>query len=303
MPPYRRSTTSERVRQPRLHFGLVLALALAARTTFVRPPPGKLAVTPPHPGAAGHSAATFSPGRRAAALLPLLGIAVWASSRNAAATEAAAAVDQPVLVYFGQGCFWHVQHELTTRSLKLYKEAPKGLYAEGAFSPAVAGYAGGRVETNDKRVCYPNWQGAPTYDRLGHTEVVGMKLPPAGLESMSRLYFDEAASGRGRHDPDDAGPAYRSAIGLPGGMDSLLFPAIERANAGRLKLLAGQGGDEDTLDRGEVYIYDSVNFPFYPGELYHQFHDDMSERYSGGYKALKDKLKRAGMISATGCPE
>lgn len=222
----------------------------------------------------------------------------------------ARAVDT-VKAYFGQGCFWHVQHELTLRSLRISREA-QGAFPEGSFSPAIAGYAGGLGKNPSGQVCYNAYEGK-SYDDLGHAEVVALELPSAALEGMARLYFDEASKGpilpggflysgspeavAGRHDPQDMGSAYRSVIGLPGGLASPAGKAVERANAGRFQLLPGQGGDPDTLGRGVVYVYDTAEFPFFPGELYHQYHDDMSETYSKGYHGLKDTLQKAGVIS------
>jgi len=227
-----------------------------------------------------------------------------------------ASAEDTVKVYFGQGCFWHVQHELTLRSLKINREA-QGAFPEGSFSPAIAGYAGGLGKNPNGQVCYNAYEGK-SYDDLGHAEVVGLELPTAALEQMSKLYFEEASKGptlpggfmysgspeavAGRHDPQDTGSAYRSVIGLPGGLASPAGKIVEQANAGRVQLLPGKGGDPDTLGKGVVYVYDSSEFPFYPAELYHQYHDDMAERYSKGYHGLKDTLQKAGVISKqAGC--
>ena len=49
---------------------------------------------------------------------------------------------------------------------------------------------------------------------------------------------------------------------------------------------------------------DSDAFPFYPAEVYHQFHNDFKgPRYPAAYNALKDKMVENGQLTETGCPE
>jgi hypothetical protein len=64
----------------------------------------------------------------------------------------------------------------------------------------------------------------------------------------------------------------RSAIGLPGGVDSPLYAAFVAANDARYRmdLRPGAGGDADT--RNTVWVYDTAAFPFYDAEVYHQNH-------------------------------
>lgn len=51
-------------------------------------------------------------------------------------------------------------------------------------------------------------------------------------------------------------------------------------------------------------MYDSDKFPFYPAELYHQFHNDfMSPPYGAAYNKLASSLEKAGVLRETGCPE
>lgn len=47
---------------------------------------------------------------------------------------------------------------------------------------------------------------------------------------------------------------------------------------------------------------DTTRFPFYPAEVYHQFHDDMTEFYGKDYNGLRRKYAEAGKIEDTGCP-
>lgn len=47
---------------------------------------------------------------------------------------------------------------------------------------------------------------------------------------------------------------------------------------------------------------DSEKFPFFKGEIYHQFHDDMTEKYGREYNALRRKYAEEGRLAETGCP-
>ncbi|CAM9375415.1 unnamed protein product [Heterosigma akashiwo] len=48
---------------------------------------------------------------------------------------------------------------------------------------------------------------------------------------------------------------------------------------------------------------DSDKFPFYTGEVYHQFHDDMKDNYPQEYNDLRVFLLQQGKLKTTGCPE
>lgn len=202
-----------------------------------------------------------------------------------------------VQMYFGQGCFWHVQHEFV-------KQEVLDLARPLSDVTALSGYAGGNKVGDKGNVCYHNMAFAPDYGKLGHTEVVNLTIPEEKVGTFAKKYFDEADGYRlGRADPQDRGSEYRSAIGLPGGMDGPLFKEVEAANAGRMQLLRGQGNDADTVGTKKVWIYDSNRFPFMQGEIYHQFHDDMMERYSEKYHSVKNMLLEKGTIKKVDCPE
>jgi hypothetical protein len=47
------------------------------------------------------------------------------------------------------------------------------------------------------------------------------------------------------------------------------------AAAKGMRLVQGAGDEGDTLAVKTVLVYDSNKFPFYEGELYQQFHDDV----------------------------
>jgi hypothetical protein len=46
-------------------------------------------------------------------------------------------------------------------------------------------------------------------------------------------------SGMQRPDPQDSGPQYRSAIGIPGGIDGPLMDIVRDSNVKRMRLVAG----------------------------------------------------------------
>eukprot|EP00401_Gymnodinium_catenatum_P008579 CAMPEP_0117542286 /NCGR_PEP_ID=MMETSP0784-20121206/44466_1 /TAXON_ID=39447 /ORGANISM="" /LENGTH=293 /DNA_ID=CAMNT_0005339027 /DNA_START=58 /DNA_END=939 /DNA_ORIENTATION=- len=213
------------------------------------------------------------------------------------APHAARAEEGGVGVYFGQGCFWHVQHEIVQQEKNKLGRSTSDL-------TALSGYAGGIDAGSDNRVCYHNSKGAPDYGRLGHTEVVKVVVPESKITDFAKEYFDAAARyPMGRADPQDRGTEYRSAIGFPGGMDGPLFSQVDAANAGRFELLRGKGFDADTVRSKRVWVYDSDKFPFHQGEIYHQFHDDMLERYSDSYHNLKGPFLEDRRLQDVGCPE
>lgn len=72
----------------------------------------------------------------------------------------------------------------------------------------------------------------------------------------------------------DRGPEYRNVVGIPGGSKSPLAKALVEASikAGdKLDFASGKGDDPDA--RALSFVMDSVAFPFYIAEPYHQFHD------------------------------
>ena len=112
-----------------------------------------------------------------------------------------------------------------------------------------------------------------------------------------------------RLDPQDAGAGYRNMIGVPGGMDSPLMKIIEEENVNGMRLLAGEGNkpnqkpSEDDVFNA-VWIYDSSQLPFYPAEVYHQFHDgfNLDENYPASYNRLARELVATGGVVDSGCP-
>jgi len=216
--------------------------------------------------------------------------------------------DKPTDIYFGCGCFWHVQHE--------FVEMEKSHLHRGGLSlTSLTGYAGGKQLGDKGKVCYHNMRQIGDYGRLGHAEVVNMNIPESSLYDFAKRYFElfvkyelPGVSIVDRADPQDKGPEYRSLLGLPGGVHSPLFPKIQEAAMDVLgdswKLVEGKGNEPDTLLQRKVYVMDSEKFPFHRAEVYHQFHNDFqSPPYGKEYNGLKNEFLKHSLISETGCPE
>lgn len=190
-------------------------------------------------------------------------------------------------VYFGCGCFWHMQHGFVVFEMT-------DLCRKGGDITARAAYAGGLETGPDGLVCYHNMQGTADYGQLGHAEVVSMKVPEAHFGAFAAKFF-ELCPGGVREDTQDGGGEYRSVVGLPGGMSSPLKKVLQE-KAGSTKLTEGKGNEGDTLNARDVLVYDTSSFPAYTAEKYHQFHDDMIDAYGAEYNSLKKYAK------ATSCP-
>jgi len=193
-----------------------------------------------------------------------------------------------------------IQHEFVeTGEMKMLGRGPHEL-------TSATGYAGGKNTDKEGRVCYHNIMSIADYGKLGHGEVVGMTIPQSKIGAFSELYFSlYNPKTKDRVDPGDRGAEYRSLIGLPGGIQHTSYPAVENAaeKAG-FKLVEGKGNDEDTLGKQIVYVYDSIKFPFYQGEVYHQYHNDFqSPAYGKAYNGLADMALEDGRIKVTGCPD
>lgn len=197
-------------------------------------------------------------------------------------------------------CFWHIQHEFIEQGEKAI------LGRKNNQLTSVAGYAGGTSTDKEGRVCYHNLQGIADYGKLGHGEVVGMTIPESKIPDFATLYFSlYSPKTKDRVDPQDRGAEYRSLLGLPGGMSHPMYKGVESAatNAG-FQLVLGKGNDPDTLGKQIVYVYDTKKFPFYPGEVYHQYHNDFqSAAYGKAYNNLANVALDDGRIKGTGCPD
>eukprot|EP00561_Arcocellulus_cornucervis_P011680 CAMPEP_0185811706 /NCGR_PEP_ID=MMETSP1322-20130828/8378_1 /TAXON_ID=265543 /ORGANISM="Minutocellus polymorphus, Strain RCC2270" /LENGTH=285 /DNA_ID=CAMNT_0028508177 /DNA_START=30 /DNA_END=884 /DNA_ORIENTATION=- len=198
-------------------------------------------------------------------------------------------------VYFGVGCFWHIQHEFVEAERKLLGRGDKEL-------TSLTGYAGGKSTDKEGRVCYHNFQSIADYGKLGHGEVVGMKIPESSIGDFAKEYFDLFTPKGERVDPGDRGGEYRSLIGLPGGVKNPRYAEVEAAATAKgMTLEAGKGNDPDTLGKKLVFVYDTAKFPFYQAEVYHQFHNDFqSPAYGKKYNDLVKEAVEDDRVKITG---
>lgn len=191
-----------------------------------------------HPQPAARAAMTRRQLAGSALLAPAT--ALWTAAGAGTRPPAARAADElaTLPVYFGCGCFWHVQHEFVELERSLLKRSNLELSSR-------CGYAGGTRSSADGKVCYHNMRGVGDYGKQGHAEAVAMRLPPSALPEFAKLYFSLFVSynilpGRSvfeRADPQDGGPEYRSVLGIPGGVNSPYYPQIVQACAGKMKLV------------------------------------------------------------------
>uniref|UniRef100_A0A7S4NE84 Peptide-methionine (S)-S-oxide reductase n=2 Tax=Odontella aurita TaxID=265563 RepID=A0A7S4NE84_9STRA len=155
------------------------------------------------------------------------------------------------------------------------------------------------------QVCYHNLQFVADYGKLGHGEVVGMTIPESSIGDFAKEYFSYFAPNGERVDPGDRGGEYRSLIGLPGGTSHPEYSKVEEAASAKgMRLEPGKGNDPDTFGKKLVYVYDTAKYPFYQGEVYHQFHNDFqSPPYGKAYNKLADMAFDDGRLGVTGCPD
>jgi len=191
-------------------------------------------------------------------------------------------------VYFGCGCFWHVQHAFVELEMSALGRTDGSITARAA-------YAGGNSVGQNGLVCYHNSQGIADYGGLGHAEVVALRIPESKFPEFANKFWSLCPQGV-RQDVQDYGGEYRSVIGLPDGFKSSLMTALE-AHANGAKLVPGKGNEGDTLNAHEVIVYDTREFPAHVAEKYHQFHNDMVESYGGAYGSLREKF-----AAQTKCP-
>lgn len=154
----------------------------------------------------------------------------------------AAADDELVDVYFGCGCFWHVQHEFVEAERNILNRSDSAITAR-------AGYAGGKAGALDGKVCYHNAKSISDYGKLGHAEVVGIQIPAGKFEDFAIEYcklFDK--DGLRPDQFGDRGAEYRNLVGVPGGKDSpyakLLVDASVKTGD-KLDFAVGKGDDKD----------------------------------------------------------
>lgn len=217
-----------------------------------------------------------------------------------AAFAAADSEDDPLIdVYFGCGCFWHVQHEFVEAEKKFLGRKDVQLSAR-------AGYAGGNAGMKDGKVCYHNGARISDYGALGHAEVVKLNIPTSAFPTFVAEYCNLFSKEGFRPDQaGDRGPEYRNLVGIPGGLKSPLAKQLvdaSVANGDKLDFAKGKGDDPDA--RATVFVMDTAEHPFYVGEQYHQFHDGFAfgENYPNSYNDLASTLAKAGVLGESKCP-
>lgn len=195
-------------------------------------------------------------------------------------------------LYFGVGCFWHIQHEIIQAERDILNRLDSEL-------TALCGYAGGTGVNGFGGVCYPYYS---TDGALKHAEVVGFRIPEEKLPEFATVYWSLFV-GINRVDVQDVGPDYRAVLGFSGGIQNAEYTEIFRNAQGTQKfdLLEGQGGDADTLGVAQVWVMDSDDFPFFQAEAAHQFHDDMVEKYPQDYNDLREAFLMDCRLRPTPC--
>jgi hypothetical protein len=209
-----------------------------------------------------------------------------------------------VMIYLGAGSFWHTQNEMVTAENQL-------LGRDMNSYTAVTGYAGGSKVGPDDKVCDPATdKGADQdYSKLGHAQVVALKVPPNRVNQMMEKYVDLFSKDGKRADPKNKGGGYRSVVGLPGGMSnpvvaSVLAPAAAKKG---MKVKEGDGDDKDTIKEKSILVYDTAEFPFYQAEIDNQYHDDLTldggwqKGTKQGYGQLRPGALSRGAFKATQC--
>lgn len=86
------------------------------------------------------------------------------------ALPAQAVEEEDVQVYFGAGCFWHVQHE--------FVEAERTILGRSDMElTAYTGYAGGNAGSDKGKVCYHNALQVADYGKLGSARTPNQAWP------------------------------------------------------------------------------------------------------------------------------
>ena len=127
---------------------------------------------------------------RSIATAPLL--APFLESFRPVPSYAAASLDDPeslVDVYFGMGCFWHIQHEFVVAESVILKRKEIDLSSR-------VGYAGGSKVGKKGGVCYHNLSRVDDYGKNGHCEVRFLRTDVSMLHVLSILGFSVLSSNK-----------------------------------------------------------------------------------------------------------
>lgn len=156
-------------------------------------------------------------------------------------------------------------------------------------------------------VCYHNALNVGDYGKLGHAEVVALKIPPSSFKEFAKEYFALFDDKGNRPDQfGDRGSEYRNIVGIPGGAKGDLakqLVEVSQENGDKLDFGVGKGDDRDA--RALTFVMDSTaQFPFYTAEQYHQFHDgfNLGENYPNSYNSLASKLAKSDKLESSKCP-
>jgi peptide methionine sulfoxide reductase MsrA len=208
--------------------------------------------------------------------------------------------DNLIQVYFGCGCFWHVQHEFVEAERRILNRTDEQLTAR-------AGYAGGIGGAKNGKVCYHNAAKVSEYGTLGHAEVVSLTITESSFAQFAQEYFALFSNDGLRPDQyGDRGPEYRNLIGIPGGYDNavLIKQLVDasKKNGDKLDFAKGKGNDGDVPSVS--FVMDTADFPVFVAEQYHQFHDGFKqgENYPSSYNDLAVKLAQQGTLGLSDCP-
>lgn len=198
--------------------------------------------------------------------------------------------DEEIQVYFGTGCFWHVQHEFVEAEKKILGRSDDELTSRAA-------YAGGKAGAVNGKVCYHNAANIADYGKLGHAEVVSMTIPSSKFPEFAVEYCKLFKDGLRPDQFGDRGPEYRNLVGLPGGAKSEYAKQLIKASqetGDQLDFAVGKGNDKDVPKT--VFVMDTASFPPFVAEEYHQFHDgfNIGENYPNSYNSLAANFKKAG---------
>lgn len=212
---------------------------------------------------------------------------------------ATASEEEDIEVYFGCGCFWHVQHEFVEAERQILGRSDAQLTSR-------AGYAGGKAGALNGKVCYHNGLQISDYGKLGHAEVVRLSIPPSSFNEFAKEYFALFNDKGYRADQwGDVGLEYRNLVGVPGGAKgdyAKQLVQVSQGNGDKLDFAKGKGDDPDA--RGLCFVMDTAEYPFFVGEQYHQFHDGFNwgENYPNSYNNLASKLAKTGTLGNSQCP-
>jgi hypothetical protein len=137
------------------------------------------------------------------------------------------------------------------------------------------------------------------YGKLGHCEVVNLKIPKSSFSSFCDIYFSLFDQNGDRPDQrGDRGLEYRSVVGIPGGEKSDLYPLLlAAADKSPVNVLVGKGNDPDAPRN--TYVMDNKKFPFYLGELYHQVR---GWRAGGPVGEERSEPRNVHVVTNQSCP-